>query len=79
MTPRSFIVARGEGAEREYFAGMQRGMFLTSSKLILNALAFKTEAKAKKCVKVHADNDLTGFAPSEITSGASDNLKGETE
>lgn len=22
---------------------------------------------------------LTGFAPSEITSGASDNLKGETE
>ena len=79
MTERSFVVARGEGRDREYFAGIQRGMFIATSKVIFNALAFKTEAKAKKWAKVLASNGLTGFAPSEITSGASDNLNATGE
>lgn len=78
MTARSFVVARGEDRDREYFAGVQDGMFLATSPLIFNALAFDTEAEAEEAVAFLAENGLTGFAPSEITSGASDNLKGET-
>ena len=79
MTPRSFVVARGEGAEREYFAGIDDFGHVATTRIIFLAFDFDTEAEAKECAKVLVSNGLTGFATSEITSGASDNLKGETE
>ena len=78
MTARSFVVARGEGRDREYFAGVDDFDHVATTKAIFLAFEFDTVFAAEKCVAILAEDGLTGFAPVEITSGASDNLKGET-
>ena len=77
MTARSFVVARGEGKDRQYFAGTDDEDYIMLMGIFM-ALTFDTVPEAAEAIAFLRANGLTGFSVFEITSGASDNLKGET-